>query len=145
MQACWELTNQEGKVWGVLCLFERVLENTEETDTGLRGGQTIDAPTRIREKRGLVVCMSAVTWRMRQMKRGFVLRLHDIVKAFCKVKHSPPEIATFLMTMHRRGREVASGRQRIRTGDTAEPRIFRGVYDDATHQMERTGWRHQAS
>ena len=84
------------------------------------------------------------------MKRGFVIGVNDIVKAFCKVKHdcmeewllnnAPPEIATFLMTMHRRGRVVArtrdvvvSGRlrQEIRTGDTAGPRIFRGVYDDA--------------
>ena len=84
------------------------------------------------------------------MKRGFVIRLHDIVKAFCRVKHdcmeewlmdnSPPEIAKFLMTMHRRGRAVArtrdgvaSGRLRqgIRTGDTAGPRFLRGVYDNA--------------
>ena len=87
------------------------------------------------------------------MKRGFVVRLHDIVKAFHRVKHdcmdewlldnSPREIATFLMTMHKRGRVVAktrdgvaSGRLRqgIRTGDTAQPRILRKFYDDATQK-----------
>ena len=34
-----------------------------------------------------MVCMSAVTWRMRQMRRRFVIRLHDIAKAFYRVKH----------------------------------------------------------
>ena len=109
-----------------------------------------------RDRRGPMVYMSAVTWRMRQMKRGFVIRLHDIVKAFYRVKHdcmeewllnnSPHEIATFLVTMHRRGRVVAktkhgvaSGRLRqgIRTGVTAGPRIFRGVHDDAIQKSSQ--------
>ena len=56
------------------------------------------------------------------------------------LNNSPPEIATFLTTTHRRGGVVAKMRdgvaggrlrQGIRTGDMAGPLIFRGVYDGA--------------
>ena len=48
-------------------LLGRSREGTEQTGTGLRDGQTIDARTRIRDRerdrRGPMVCMIAVTWR----------------------------------------------------------------------------------
>ena len=55
----------------------RVGEDAEQIGTGLRDGQTIDTSIWIR---GPMVCMSVVTLRMKHMKRGFVIRLHDIVK-----------------------------------------------------------------
>ena len=138
------IDNPGGKGVRVLCLLDAFGKAAEQVGIGLRDGETIDASIRIRKKenrdrRGPMVCMSAVTWRMRQMKSGFVIRLHDIVKAFDRVKHDCME--EWLLEFF--GDDAQTRLQGIRTCDTAEPRIFRRVYDDAIQKWsERKDTRH---